>query len=388
MKRQNKLATAIIILLLIMAILLLPINKKVRVLLMCDYPTYFSMVIAALTLIATIAVAYLIYVDQQHRAKEQYNDEINKAKTLICSEIENAIQYLILPCEEYKSNFVGKNIRDLFTHNSSILNTNLGKESFNHLSMIVNFIDAYANSDNEMDRGDLEFDGFPLLFRGWINNLLHSKYREYAVLSYDYKEMLSKNTFELLVLLQYSELKYDNTLTQVYSELSGNVFSFNPPKREYTVMDGDELIMHGTLLLDSFASQYRIKDGYDKDNQYAGYYSDGLYEGEGCSFNGRSLKSMEGEWKHGLLYTGNKYDNLFLKIRISDDADCGNVYDVLDNLEAINPLVNSSNVTSFYVADLVIDKGNMIEKYNERTLLDFINNEYREAVWSIGHGPS
>ena len=39
---------------------------------MCDYPTYFSMVIAALTLIATIAVAYLIYVDQQHRAKEQY----------------------------------------------------------------------------------------------------------------------------------------------------------------------------------------------------------------------------------------------------------------------------------------------------------------------------
>lgn len=384
MKRRYRLPiTVILISGLTLTILLLPLNNRVRSLIPYDYSTYFSMVISALTLLATISVAYLIYNDQQQKEKLQHNSEVNKAKALICSEIENAIEYLIIPEEENKSNFVGKNIKDLFIHNSSVLNDILEQESIKHLSVLINFIDAYANSDNEIERNNLEVEGFNMLFRNWISTLLHSKYREYAHLSYDYKEMLSKRTFELIKSLQYPELKYDKELTRVYSELSGNVFSYNSTNKEYTVMVGDVLIMRGTLSFDSSTGQYRIKDGFDKDKYYTGFYSDGLFEGKGCLFNGRDIKSKEGEWRHGWFYTGKTYDNLFLKNKISDDADCGNVYDELDNLATINPLVNSSNVTSFYVTDLVIDKGEIVEKYNKRTLQDFIKNEYRNEVWSI-----
>ena len=141
--------------------------------------------------------------------------------------------------------------------------------------------------------------------------------------------------------------------------------------------------MQGSLSFDASTNQYRIKEGVDKDEHYSGFYSNGLFEGKGCLFNSRGMKSEEGEWRSGQLYSGKKYDNLLVKTRRNDDAVFGNAYDELDNLAAINPLVDASNVGSFYVTDFVIDKGEIKEKYNERTLLEFIRNEYRDDVWSI-----
>lgn len=361
-------------------LLLLPLSKQIRLAIHSDYFAFYSLVIAILTLIATISVAYLIYKDQQRVEKNRNDKEVLLAKTLTCSEIENALMYLVIPTEEYKSMLIGKNIKELFIHNSSVLSACLNQELFNHLQMLTTFIDAYSNCNDPDKQLELEYEGFNSFIRDWVRALLHSKYREYATLAFDYKDMLAKRTTELLKALKYPELKYNSSLNDIYSELPGNVYSYNPSSKEYTVMCGEELIMQGTLQFDSFQGMYIICDGYDKGYLYDGHYRNGKFDGVGCSFNGRYAKSKEGEWKQGTLIDGVIYDNLFLKVTISDDANYGNAYDVLDNLESVNPVVNDSNKESFYVADLIIKEGTIKEMVNQRSLIDFMKKEYRELI--------
>lgn len=379
-KNEGYRTTLIVAVIITLILLLLPLCKFIRIAIHSDYLAYYSLVIAFLTLIATVSVAYLIYKDQQRIEKDRNDEEVLIVKNLMCSEIESALMHLIIPTEEYKSKLIGKNIKDLFIHYSSVLSVCLDQELFNHLQMLANFIDAYSNCNSLDKQLELEYEGFNGFIRNWVRTLLHSKYREYATLAFDYKDMLAKRTIELLKALKYPEMKYNSSLNDIYSELSGNVYSYNQSTKEYTVMVGEELIMQGTLQFDSLQGLYTICNGYDKGYLYDGHYRNGKFDGAGCCFNGRSAKSKEGEWKQGTLIDGKIYDNLFLKVRITDDASYGNAYDVLDNLASVNPIVNNSNKEYFYVADLIIKDGKTKEIVNQRSLIDFMEKEYRNYI--------
>lgn len=339
--------------------------------------TYYTLAIAAFSLIATIMITVLVYWAQKQDEETKSQKHIKRAKALMSAEIEAALDSMIFMTEEFSCSFIGKSTRELFQANAAELQECLTQDQFRQLSSIVQFIDSWVN-DDEKD----EWEGYHLVLRGWIAYLMCSKYKEFYPMVQNYHELLNKRTIDLLNALNDKEEVYIDELYAIHSIIDNEVFQYDPKTKEYIVDDGTNVVLAGTLG-SNWCDKVVVKDGYEKSEKYVGHYKNYKREGEGTAFDTEGNKTEEGLWKEDKLIDGTEFNLIFLANDDEEDEYIISYGSVLDTLwDALTIHVAREGIDRFYVIDRKVYRDKVLEYFNKRTLESFLK-EHNESLLNM-----
>lgn len=336
--------------------------------------TYYTLIIALFTLFATIMIAVLVYWAQKQDEKTKNQKHIKRAKALMSAEIEAALDSMIFMAKEFSCGFIGKSTRELFQANAVELQECLTQDQFRHLSSVVQFIDSWVNEEETN-----EWEGYHLVLRSWIVNLMCGKYKEFYPMVQNYHELLNKRTIDLLNALNDKEEVYIDELYTIHSIIGNEVFQYDPKTKIYIVDDGTNVVLAGTLGSDWY-DEVVVKDGYERSERYIGHYKNYKREGEGTSFDREGNKMEEGLWKEDELIDGTEFNLIFLDNDDEEDdyiSSYGMVLDMSWNALAVHD--GRGELDRFYVVDRKVCGDTVLEYLNKRTLESFLK-EHNESL--------
>lgn len=336
--------------------------------------TYYTLLIALFTLFATIMVAILVYWAQKRDEESKTQKNIKRAKALMSAEIEAALDSMIFMAEEFSCSFVGKSTRELFQANAAELQESLTQEQFRHLSSIVQFIDSWVNEEETN-----ECEGYYLVLRSWVVNLMYSRYKEFYPMVDNYYDLLNERTMNLLNALRDKEEAYKDNLYTIHSIMGNEVFQYDPRTKIYIVDDGTNVVLTGTLESNWF-DKFVVKDGYERSERYIGHYKNYKREGEGISFDREGNKMEEGLWKEDELIDGTEFNLIFLLNDDEPDEYIMSYGSVLDTFwDGLTVYIEREGIDRFYVIDRKVCGDMVLEYFNKRTLEAFLK-EHNESL--------
>ena len=168
--------------------------------------------------------------------------------------------------------------------------------------------------------------------------------------------------------------------------------------KKITIYQGEELILDGSFDVDESAGFAGFVDGWAKDDEYIGFYAEGMRNGKGCSYGCHGEKLKEGIWEKGELKNGIEYACL---IHVEQGSLIFNPeendYDASDDFEYsvyeqygmnIIPFMNSAtyiehyNLTEFYVTDLKIED-DMEQLVNIQPLEEYLKKKNPERLQEL-----
>ncbi|MGN0135432.1 hypothetical protein [Anaerotignum sp.] len=339
--------------------------------------TYYTLAIAAFSLIATIMIAVLVYWAQKQDEETKSQKHIKRAKALMSAEIEAALDSMIFMTEEFSCGFIGKSTRELFQANAAELQECLTQDQFRHLSSIVQFIDSWVNED-EKD----EWEGYHLILRDWVTYLMCSRYKEFYPMVENYHELLNKRTIDLLNALNDKEEVYIDDLYTIHSIMGNEVFQYDPKTKVYVVDDGMDVVLTGTLG-SNWYDEIAVKDGYEKSKKYVGHYKNYKRDGEGITFDAEGNKMEEGLWQEDKLIDGTEFNLIFLDNDEEDDDYISSYGMVLDMSRTIlSSHIEEFGIDCFYMIDRKVYGNKVLEYFNKRTLESFLK-EHNTDLWNM-----
>jgi hypothetical protein len=222
--------------------------------------TLIGLLIAYITLWATIGIAIFIYWLQNQNAEREEKRRLEQAKAAMFLAIQNAFEmYFFMPAEDRDDHYC-EGVKEVLSYNAVELKGFLSAEELNYLSQIVNTIDK--RDYNEANR----------YVRDWLRILYLSSYQKYMICASDYEDLLDQRTFNLFQKLKGSKEKYINK-KQIDSNVGDTLFE---KCGDHIVVKSDGIIyLDGKLGYNEIEDDPVVMEGFGKTEEYEGYYKDG-----------------------------------------------------------------------------------------------------------------
>lgn len=222
--------------------------------------TLIGLLIAYITLWATIGIAIFIYWLQNQNAEREEKRRLEQAKAAMFLAIQNAFEmYFFMPAEDRDDHYC-EGVKEVLSYNAVELKGFLSAEELNYLSQIVNTIDK--RDYNEANR----------YVRDWLRILYLSSYQKYMICAADYEDLLDQRTFNLFQKLKGSKEKYINK-KQIDSNVGDTLFE---KCGDHIVVKSDGIIyLDGKLGYNEIEDDPVVMEGFGKTEEYEGYYKDG-----------------------------------------------------------------------------------------------------------------
>lgn len=329
-----------------------------------DKYSFFSLVVATFTLIATVGIAVLIHLAQQNNEKRKSLENVKRAKAMMAGELEIALDELVLSPLRYQ--FAGRNTRTVLNNYYNELQDVLTADQFKHLNLLVSYIDYFSEAISRGEEESLNYDGMRLILREWLLFPMLSEYNCYYPFVKDFRDVLNKETFELLAVLKDSNEKYEEGKYEIRYDDGNIMYQYDPGKEKYRVFRDHEMILEGQF---GYDEEFNVvfKDGFLWTKEFKGYYKDGCYDGQGVLFGKDGQKKEEGFFKNGNLLEGKRYNivnfNTTEIIRPLEDYNG-------DNIKLLRDYIFSKGLDSIYVSDETVYNGKIIRLDNHRKLSD------------------
>lgn len=331
---------------------------------------YIEIMLAYLSLLASVGIAVLIYHFERRNTSNEKNDRIRAAKLMMYNELEKAIKLYILDSDQYVNSSLA-HLKDVFREHALELRDGLTEEQYSYLNVIVDRIDSFIVSVEEYGRSEAS-DYILLLFREWLKLLFKSEYYELFSKARDYKELLDREPFELLSALSGSNNHFKANLKEIKDNDNKVLFSYVSDKKICVMQDGI-LLFDGWYLWDKELEELKI-NGYQKSIEYVGGYKDGKRSGHGKAYNDEGKLLAEGVWRDDDLVSGTEYDWV-IKITDGQEQLFFQFYDPFRwnsrQNEFCEMLEECKSFDDCYLADGVI-KGEWMDFENLRPFGEFV----------------
>lgn len=319
-------------------------------------------------------IAFLIYWLQTQDNKYEEKKLREKARCMMYSELENALEGAYMKAAGCGSIGTGVSTKDIMNTYLVELQDILTPDQFRLLISLVNKIDVEANdTSEEQERADTSRNELTSYMHTWVSIIISTSYAQYFSCVKDYRDTLSRPVFELLQVLGGTHEPYVDR-KEIY-DVNGNVLFRLKGHMEYQIYDGGgKLLLDGKLELDDL-DRFTIYDGYECSETYDGYYKDGKYSGQGILYAYEKDKRKEGLWEDGELIKGTEYNRLY-EIQPDGSWEFQEPYrDFIEPYFSVKSYMDEDEMKKYRVADALIDRNrNTIELKNVRTLKAFFES--------------
>lgn len=276
--------------------------------------SYVMLIFTILTFCATIMMSVIVYKLGVIREKNKYDENVRKAKISILYSLKELLSSIIMYYYDENNELVNSDLSFILELYSSEISLALPEKQRGTLVKIANEFKRFKESIDDEGVFDAA-NRFYFVFKPWIGVLYCTSYREYFSLIRDHNDVFSREILDLLS--ELSDKKFDYDANMNIMSVEGDVlFSYDNSTEFTTVNNIGEVLLNGELDCNEF-DDLKIKNGFEKSEEYEGYYRDFKYHGEGCRYNHNHQKLEEGYWENGILLKGKKYNCV---IKLSDDG--------------------------------------------------------------------
>ena len=265
---------------------------------------YVEIMLAYLSLLASVGIAVLIYHFEKRNTDRERNEQIRTAKLMMYNELEKAIRLYILRSDHYNNSSLA-HLKDVFREHALELRDGLTEEQYSYLNVLVDGIDSFIISVEECGRSEASEYILPI-FRQWLRLLFKSEYYELFSQARDYKELLDRESFDLLRALNSSNNHFAANLREIKDKDNQVIFSYVSDKKIRVLQHGIP-VFEGWYSWDNKLEELNV-NGFQKNSDYVGEYCDGKRSGCGKAYNYEGKLLAEGVWQDGDLVSGTEYD--------------------------------------------------------------------------------
>lgn len=274
-----------------------------------------SLVVAVLTLIATVFIAILVYALQHKDAKRATEKQEIGAKKILFTELSSGLETVIRAPWSGGAGNVSGQLSLLLTAYLPYIQESFEPEQLHHLLQLVDVIASTAKrAADEDSTAAAEY------IQGWLSLFveerfvpaMRSQYSEQFFRIDDYRKILTPLTRSVLEVLSGEPLPpaAGNQLTAIDGTL---LLEVNP--NGYTkIYDTTGEPLCNALLDTDAVGGYGIEAGWAKTERYVGDFQGGKRYGRGCSYSlWGHHKIFDGKWEDDKPKTGTLFHLVFEK---------------------------------------------------------------------------
>lgn len=333
-----------------------------------------SLYLSAISLETSVVIAILIYYLQKKDSEQNMNNEIDRARSEMLFEIENAFSCSTFNDSDARDSWLAEDVENVFKRNTFYLHHLLTNEEFKNLQRLINAIVLIRDHE---DKTELSLMLKPFL---WYIFLAQGR----SLFSdFNYSDLFNEDIARVLAKLKDETFEYRDSIN--VQSIDGQTEIYREDDTIVHIIQNNHEVVNGEYNMTAKGKGY-FSNGYSEISHsfYSGYYKNGKFDGEGKYDDLDSFKF--GIWRKGKLVTGIEKDifvyskeNILLlpgihKNSISDLKMITCIPKRVYTIETLNEIKNKFDIQKndyIYVADLIY-KNNKQYLSNIRTEQEFI----------------
>lgn len=333
-----------------------------------------SLYLSAISLGISVVIAILIYYLQKKDSEQNMNNEIDRARSEMLFEIENAFSCSTFNDSDARDSWLAEDVENVFKRNTFYLHHLLTNEEFKNLQRLINAIVLIRDHE---DKTELSLMLKPFL---WYIFLAQGR----SLFSdFNYSDLFNEDIARVLAKLKGETFEYRDSIN--VRSIDGQTEIYCEDDTIVHIIQNNHEVVNGEYNMTAKGKGY-FSNGYSEISHpfYSGYYKNGKFDGKGIYDGLDSFKL--GIWREGKLVEGIEKD-IFVyskenilslpdiyKSSVSDLKTITCISERVNTIETLNEFKNKFDIQKddyIYVVDLIF-KNNKQYLSNIRTEQEFI----------------
>ena len=345
-----------------------------------------SLYLSAISLETSVVIAILIYYLQKKDSEQNMNNEIDRARSEMLFEIENAFSCSTFNDSDARDSWLADDVENVFKRNTFYLHHLLTNEEFKNLQRLINAIVLIRDHDDKTE--------LSLMLKHFLCYIFLTQGRS-LFSDFNYYDLFNEDIARVLAKLKDETFEYRDSIN--VQSIDGQTEIYREDDTIVHIIQNNHEVVNGEYNMTAKGKGY-FSNGYSEISHpfYSGYYKNGKFDGEGKYDDLDSFKF--GIWRKGKLVTGIEKDifvyskeNILLlhgihKNSISDLKMISCIPKRVYTIETLNEIKNKFDIQKndyIYVADLIY-KNNKQYLSNIRTEQEFI---YENQLMDMSEEP-
>ena len=309
--------------------------------------TIFSLIVAVLTLEATILIAVFINSLQSSASQREAMRQKSGAKQVLFNEIDVGLETIVRQPKAGSTGDISSHLSEILVAFLPSIQHDFSAEQLHHLIKLVDVLSnmsKLAASNEGMDAVEYIRSHLSLFVEERFISVMQSPYADCFAWIDDYHKVLVPVTRAVLEKLSGQTLPAP--ATNCLKDVAGNIILEILPDGHYRIYKDGQIVCDASLDDDLLESSI-IVDGWAQTEWYVGEFKGGKRDGKGVSYSTLGHhKVFEGYWESGEPKQGIQFNTVLRKVRQKDDT-----YGYRD----ISPYWNEYSFLSSHVTDNVIN---------------------------------
>lgn len=345
-----------------------------------------SLYLSAISIETSVVIAILIYYLQKKDSEQNMNNEIDRARSEMLFEIENAFSCSTFNDSDARDSWLADDVENVFKRNTFYLHHLLTNEEFKNLQRLINAIVLIRDHDDKTE--------LSLMLKHFLRYIFLTQGRS-LFSDFNYYDLFNEDIARVLAKLKDETFEYRDSIN--VQSIDGQTEIYREDDTIVHIIQNNHEVVNGEYNMTAKGKGY-FSNGYSEISHpfYSGYYKNGKFDGEGKYDDLDSFKF--GIWRKGKLVTGIEKDifvyskeNILLlhgihKNSISDLKMISCIPKRVYTIETLNEIKNKFDIQKndyIYVADLIY-KNNKQYLSNIRTEQEFI---YENQLMDMSEEP-
>ena len=345
-----------------------------------------SLYLSAISIETSVVIAILIYYLQKKDSEQNMNNEIDRARSEMLFEIENAFSCSTFNDSDARDSWLADDVENVFKRNTFYLHHLLTNEEFKNLQRLINAIVLIRDHDDKTE--------LSLMLKHFLRYIFLTQGRS-LFSDFNYYDLFNEDIARVLAKLKDETFEYRDSIN--VQSIDGQTEIYREDDTIVHIIQNNHEVVNGEYNMTAKGKGY-FSNGYSEISHpfYSGYYKNGKFDGEGKYDDLDSFKF--GIWRKGKLVTGIEKDifvyskeNILLlhgihKNSISDLKMISCIPKRVYTIETLNETKNKFDIQKndyIYVADLIY-KNNKQYLSNIRTEQEFI---YENQLMDMSEEP-
>jgi len=274
-----------------------------------------SLIVAALTLEATVLIAIFMYDRQQKDTEKAATKQEVGAKKILYTELSSGLETVIrAPWSGGVGNVSGQ-LSQLLIAYLPYIQESFEPEQLHHLLQLVDVMSSTANravSEDSAAAAEYIQGRLGLFVEEKFVPAMRSQYSEQFIRLDDYHRVLTPLTRSVLEILSGESLPA--AAADRLTALDGSLLLETAPNGYTKIYNEAGKLLCNALLDEDALGGCGIEAGWARTERYVGEFKNGQKHGQGCSYSlWEDHKLFEGKWENGEPKVGHQFNLVFEK---------------------------------------------------------------------------
>lgn len=345
-----------------------------------------SLYLSAISLGISVVIAILIYYLQKKDSEQNMNNEIDRARSEMLFEIENAFSCSTFNDSDARKSWLAEDVENVFKRNTFYLHHLLTNEEFKNLQRLIYAIVLIRDHEDKTE--------LSLMLKQFLRYIFLAQGRS-LFSNFDYSDLFNEEIAKVLAKLKGETFEYRDSID--VQSIDGQTEIYCEDDTIVHIIQNNHEVVNGEYNMTAKGKGY-FSNGYSEISHpfYSGYYKNGKFDGKGIYDDLNSFKF--GIWREGKLVEGIEKDIFVYSketILSSPDIYKNSISDLkmitcipkrVYTIETLNEIKNKFDIQKndyIYVADLIY-KNNKLYLSNIRTEQEFI---YENQLMDMSEEP-